>query len=862
VSTTDAGRLAAFGTPDSPDRAGISLQALLFASRRLDELSCARVVGNLAEAVHAAQKGGQPLATLNPATIRILSDGSVALAAGAGSPRYLAPEQVRGGAGDRRTDVFALGVMLWEALAHEQLFDGEADEAIKAAVLERAIRPPSEVNANVPAELDAICKKALARDAADRYQSARVMAAEIDAVLGDAGYPESNEQIASYVAKALAPVAAAAPRPAAGPAILPVIAPPAKSVPLPSLAPRPNESPVASAPRPATQTAILGSAVAPGSATDKPAPSVSTERARSITAPLGSQPMPPSVDPGRAKRPARPTPDTAKVSRTEILGSVVQAPERPASDRPASDKPADKSSLAVTAFLGSNASASPAPPVAAAPAAPPAAAPAPAVIIEPPRRAPDVVAGSDGPPAMPPPIQAPDPARAWIADPSPSARELADGWQIAPAASALPAGPVTTAGPAPAPPAFVPVKPSIANAETLATPALPAHLAPPERPVVAAPLAMPPGMTVSPSSPPAPIATADHEFEDERHAGPAEVVALHTAQARASSTGGRDVLAGWGWSTGSVEAIDDDVDIHDTSRANRRRLLLAVGGALAAVLVIVIVAFAASGSKGSEPSAAVEPAKPNPAKAEPAPVPAKVEPTPEPAKVEPTPEPAKVEPAPEPAKVEPAPASVEPAAAKVEPPAPEPARASPTVPEPAKVAPSAPVVAPPGKAPPPIPQPAKVATAPRPAPGPMAARDPELTPPHADPPRKAKPPEPRKTVDKPAKRPAPQPARAIGKAQPVDPYATPEAPKADPQVAYRAGLQQYLHGDASGALATFRALQSSNPGFAPTWRGLGLAYEKLGNRGQARAAFKRYLQMSPGAGDADQIRDRLEKLGP
>jgi regulator of sirC expression with transglutaminase-like and TPR domain len=54
---------------------------------------------------------------------------------------------------------------------------------------------------------------------------------------------------------------------------------------------------------------------------------------------------------------------------------------------------------------------------------------------------------------------------------------------------------------------------------------------------------------------------------------------------------------------------------------------------------------------------------------------------------------------------------------------------------------------------------------------------------------------------------------------------------------------------------------SSNPTFAPTWRGLGVVYEKLGNKGQARAAFKRYLQLAPGAGDADQIRDRIDQLG-
>ena len=48
---------------------------------------------------------------------------------------------------------------------------------------------------------------------------------------------------------------------------------------------------------------------------------------------------------------------------------------------------------------------------------------------------------------------------------------------------------------------------------------------------------------------------------------------------------------------------------------------------------------------------------------------------------------------------------------------------------------------------------------------------------------------------------------------------------------------------------------------AMTWRGLGLVYEKMGAKGQARSAFKRYLQLSPNASDADQIRERMDKLG-
>jgi Flp pilus assembly protein TadD len=79
--------------------------------------------------------------------------------------------------------------------------------------------------------------------------------------------------------------------------------------------------------------------------------------------------------------------------------------------------------------------------------------------------------------------------------------------------------------------------------------------------------------------------------------------------------------------------------------------------------------------------------------------------------------------------------------------------------------------------------------------------------------------------------------------------------------AYRTGLQQYARGDNAGALATLRASASAHRDYAPTWRGLGLVYEKLGNKGMAKLAFKRYLQLAPDAADADQIRDRMERLG-
>src|SRR5690606_25540033 len=75
-------------------------------------------------------------------------------------------------------------------------------------------------------------------------------------------------------------------------------------------------------------------------------------------------------------------------------------------------------------------------------------------------------------------------------------------------------------------------------------------------------------------------------------------------------------------------------------------------------------------------------------------------------------------------------------------------------------------------------------------------------------------------------------------------------PNVDVQAAYRTGLQRFARGDTRGALASLRTARAANPSYAPTWRGLGLVYEKLGQKAQARAAYKRYLQLAPRASDA------------
>src|SRR6186713_3108088 len=88
-----------------------------------------------------------------------------------GSPRYMSPEQVIGKSIDARSDIFSLGVVLYEALTGQAPFDGDNVNAIMYATVNTTPAPPSSHNRHVPAMLDLIVAKAMAKLLEDRYQT-------------------------------------------------------------------------------------------------------------------------------------------------------------------------------------------------------------------------------------------------------------------------------------------------------------------------------------------------------------------------------------------------------------------------------------------------------------------------------------------------------------------------------------------------------------------------------------------------------------------------------------------------------------------------------------------------------------------
>jgi Protein kinase domain len=105
---------------------------------------------------------------------------------------YMSPEMIRGLPVDHRSDVFAMGICLHEALSGSRLFYGETDFATLELVRDARVVPPSAKVPTIHPQLDAIVMRALARDADKRYQSAQELEASLLAFL-DENYPEYGE---------------------------------------------------------------------------------------------------------------------------------------------------------------------------------------------------------------------------------------------------------------------------------------------------------------------------------------------------------------------------------------------------------------------------------------------------------------------------------------------------------------------------------------------------------------------------------------------------------------------------------------------------------------------------------------------
>lgn len=203
---------------------GESLAAILKASRagpRLDPFSTARIIAECAAGLHAAHElrdlKGDPLELVHqdvtPGNVIVLYTGQVKLVDFGvakvrtsedtglvkGKAGYLAPELFEGAAADRRSDVWALGVVLWESLVLRRLFAAKTEDETFERIRTGTIDPPSRCALAVTKDLDDVCMKALARNPTLRYQSARAMQDDLVSVLRHANWSGDSEPIARFM---------------------------------------------------------------------------------------------------------------------------------------------------------------------------------------------------------------------------------------------------------------------------------------------------------------------------------------------------------------------------------------------------------------------------------------------------------------------------------------------------------------------------------------------------------------------------------------------------------------------------------------------------------------------------------------
>jgi non-specific serine/threonine protein kinase len=114
------------------------------------------------------------------------ADAATMMTTGAGTTlgtvAYMSPEQALGEPVDQRTDIFSLGIVLFEMLTGRLPFSGATATALSLEIVQAPAPAPSSVNRSVPSELDPIVLKALAKNLADRYESAATLAAELRSV--------------------------------------------------------------------------------------------------------------------------------------------------------------------------------------------------------------------------------------------------------------------------------------------------------------------------------------------------------------------------------------------------------------------------------------------------------------------------------------------------------------------------------------------------------------------------------------------------------------------------------------------------------------------------------------------------------
>lgn len=317
---------------------GPSLKGLLDKQERFALPDLRRVMEGLLGGLQFSHERGVVHRDIKPANIMLTREGQAKIAdfgiarieassmtqAGTmlGTPAYMSPEQFMGQVVDARSDVYSAGVVLYQLLTGERPFDGGLT-AIMHKVLNTEPPPPSQLSVTVPAALDAVVQRAMAKRPEDRFPSASAFAEAIRAALEASAAVEAEATI----------IGSAPPRPAASPAATPV--PPPAPAAKPAASRRPVMLGAAAAVvvmagggwfllRPAAPSAPLAPAplpakIAESQPTAPPAP----------VQPAPPAPVQPAAPPAQAEVQPTPPPPVQPVA-TPVATTVQPAPAPPA----------------------------------------------------------------------------------------------------------------------------------------------------------------------------------------------------------------------------------------------------------------------------------------------------------------------------------------------------------------------------------------------------------------------------------------------------------------------------------------------------------------------------------------------------
>ncbi len=177
---------------------GRTLADYLASGKTIPPMKAAQVAKEIAEALAAAHAEGVIHRDIKPANVMVTRDGKVLVmdfgiarlisgpetapqtSAVLGTASYLSPEQAQGQSVDARTDIYALGVVLYEMLTGRPPFTGDSPMAIAYKQVNATPEPPSSVNPDVPPELDAVVMRALSKNPANRYQTGQEFADDLE----------------------------------------------------------------------------------------------------------------------------------------------------------------------------------------------------------------------------------------------------------------------------------------------------------------------------------------------------------------------------------------------------------------------------------------------------------------------------------------------------------------------------------------------------------------------------------------------------------------------------------------------------------------------------------------------------------